>query len=206
MDGDKAPLKELVDVKERHGCQLFVDEAHATGIFGENGAGVLEEYGLSERVELIMGTFSKAMGGFGAYLACDKKIKEFLINTCRSFIYSTSLPPAVIATNIEAVNVIKDEPKRRKRLLCNADFFRSRLRKKGLETKGSSQIVPLIVGDSQRAVELSDKLQQDGYRVLAIRPPTVAAGQARLRFSLSFGHSRGVLKSVTKRVIELMRE
>ena len=188
MDGDKAPLKELVELKEKFGCKIMADEAHATGIFGANGSGLVAEENLTDRVDLIMGTFSKALGSFGAYIACSKKIKDYLINTCRSFIYSTALPPCVIAANIAALEIVAKEPFRRETLLENAAYFRSRLK-----SKGQSQIVPLIVGDAETAVSLSDSLRQKGYYCLAIRPPTVPEGQSRLRFSLTYHHSKEVL-------------
>ncbi len=205
MDGDKPPLKGLVDIKEKYNCLLMVDEAHATGIFGPNGAGVVEEQGLSDRIELIMGTFSKALGSFGAYLACSEKIKQYLINSCRSFIYSTALPPPVIAANIEALNIVRNEPVRRQTLLANANFFRSRLRQKGCDVKGDSQIVPLIVADTDRVVRVSDELQQSGFWVLPIRPPTVPQGQARLRFSLVYYHTTQLLGKLADRIVEVMQ-
>jgi len=205
MDGDKPSLKELVDIKDRYNCFLMVDEAHATGIFGPNGAGVVEEQGLSDQIELIMGTFSKALGSFGGYLACSEKVKQYLINSCRSFIYSTALPPAVIAADIEAVNIVRDEPLRRKTLLANADYFRTRLREEGFDVKGSSQIVPLVVADTDRVSHLSLQLQQSGYWVLPIRPPTVPQGQARLRFSLTYHHTRQVLEELANRIVEVMQ-
>ena len=205
MDGDKPPLTELVNIKAKYDCFLMVDEAHATGIFGQNGAGIVEEQGLSDRIELIMGTFSKALGSFGAYLACSEKIKQYLINSCRSFIYSTALPPATVAANIEALNIIRDEPIRRKTLLANADYFRSKLQKSRFDVRGESQIVPLIVADTDRATRLSCQLQQSGYWVLPVRPPTVPAGGARLRFSLTYHHSRQTLEALADKVAELMK-
>ncbi|MHC4571716.1 MAG: 8-amino-7-oxononanoate synthase [Planctomycetota bacterium] len=205
MDGDKPPLKELVNIKDKYGCFLMVDEAHATGIFGRNGAGVAEEQGLCEQIELIMGTFSKALGSFGAYLACSEKIKQYLINSCRSFIYSTALPPAVIATDIEALHIIRDEPFRRETLLANADYFRSRLQESRFDVRGSSQIIPLIVADSDKASLLSSQLQDSGYWVLPIRPPTVPQGQARLRFSLTYHHNRQTLEALADKIAELMK-
>ncbi len=205
MDGDMCPLKELVEIRNKYGCMLFVDEAHATGIFSITGRGIVEQENLSQQVDLIMGTFSKALGGFGAYLACDEKIKKYLINTCRSFIYSTALPPAVVAADIEALNIIKDEPHRRQTLLANADYFRQTLQTAGLDVRGSSQIIPLIIGDAEKATEVSELLSHDGYWVLPIRPPTVPANESRLRFSLSFDHGKDILQKLAQRIIEIIK-
>jgi 7-keto-8-aminopelargonate synthetase-like enzyme len=152
-----------------------------------------------------MGTFSKALGSFGAYLACSEKIKQYLINSCRSFIYSTALPPATVAANIEAVNIVRDEPIRRKTLLANADYFRSKLQKSRFDVRGESQIVPLIVADTDRATRFSCQLQQSRFWVLPVRPPTVPAGGARLRFSLTYHHSRQTLEALADKVAELMK-
>ncbi|MFH1541404.1 MAG: 8-amino-7-oxononanoate synthase [Elusimicrobiota bacterium] len=202
MDGDKAHLKEIVELKEKYDCQIMVDEAHATGIFGKNGSGVVEEEELTDRVELIMGTFGKALGSFGAYLACSKNITDYLINTCRSFIYSTSLPPSIICANIVSLELIKKEPFRRKILLENADYFRNELKKMGFETSGSSQIIPLILGDVSKTIKFSNELREQGYWVLPIRPPTVPVGESRLRFSLTYCHSRETLQ----KLIEIIDE
>ena len=189
MDGDRAPLKELVRLKEKYNCQIMVDEAHATGIFGKDGSGVVEEEGLSPEIDLIMGTFSKALAGFGAYLATSRIIVNYLVNTCRSFIYSTALPPAIIACNLASLELVKDEPDRAKHLLSMAQTLRAKLKEQGFCLLGSSQIIPVILGDNSRAVEFSVKLQEKGYLVLAVRPPTVPVGEARLRLCLSYNHS-----------------
>jgi len=196
MDGDKPPLEELVALKKKHNCTIMVDEAHATGIFGEKGAGVVQEYGLQDDIDIIMGTFSKALGSFGAYAACSREMYDFLINACRSFIYSTALPPAVITANIASLEMIDKEPYRRKELIKNSDYFRNRLKASGFEVRGSSQIVPLIVGSSDKALEMSQRLRDRGYWVLAIRPPTIPEGSARLRFSLTYDHKRDVLEGL----------
>lgn len=196
MDGDRCPLKDLIKLKEKYNCYLYVDEAHASGIFGKNGAGVAQEEGLSGRIDLIMGTFSKALGSFGGYLACSKKTKDYLINFARSFIYSTALPACIIAANLASLKLVQDEPERRRKLLEKADCFRQALKKQGLKVKGSSQIIPWVVGENQKAVDLSDKLKKRGYWTLPIRTPTVAASEARIRFSLSYAHSQVVLKKL----------
>ncbi|MFH1281250.1 MAG: 8-amino-7-oxononanoate synthase [Candidatus Omnitrophota bacterium] len=203
MDGDRAPLKELVRLKEKYNCRMMVDEAHATGVFGESGSGVAQEEGLSARIDLIMGTFSKALAGFGAYLATSKNIADYLVNTCRSFIYSTALPAAVIAGNLASLKLIKDEPYRRKILLSMAKMLRDKLEAKGFCLKGSSQIIPLMLGDNLRAVEFAKKVQNKGYWALPIRPPAVPVGQARLRLSLSYDHSEETLNKLIEVISEI---
>lgn len=200
MDGDEAPLKELVLLKEKYNCEIFVDEAHATGIFGKNGSGVIQREGLTEKIDFIMGTFSKALAGFGAYLATSAKVYKYLINTCRSFIYSTALPPSIIACNLAALDLVKNEPLRREKLLKMAEYLRDNLKKRGFEVKGESQIIPLLTGENFKAVEFSRKLQEKGYWVLPIRPPTVPLGQARLRFSLTFNHSEEILQKLINEI------
>jgi len=196
MEGDIAPLEELINLKEKYNCEIMVDEAHATGIFGENGSGIVEKKNLANRIDLIMGTFSKGLGSFGAYLACSSETKEFLINACRSFIYSTALPPSVIAANLASLDLVREESVRRRTLLANAEYFRNELDKRGFKVRGSSQIVPLIIGDSHKAVIASEELNKKGYWILPIRPPSVPAGEARLRFSLTYFHPRRLLQKV----------
>jgi 8-amino-7-oxononanoate synthase len=194
MDGDRPPLKELAELKERYGCALMVDEAHATGVFGARGSGLVEAEGLAGRVDLVMGTFGKALGSFGAYLASSRAVTDYLINTCRSFIYSTALPPAVLAANSAAIELVGREPERRVRLLERAAYLRSALRAKGFDVRGDSQIVPVVMGGNSRTMELAGRLQEHGYRVLPVRPPTVPQGQARLRISLTYLHDETVLR------------
>jgi 8-amino-7-oxononanoate synthase len=200
MDGDRPPLKEIATLKTRFNSLLMVDEAHATGVFGASGSGVVEEEGLIKGVDLVMGTFGKALGSFGAYVACSRVMREFLINACRGFIYSTALPPSVIAADLAALEVVRDEPFRRISLLEGAEYFRNGLMRLGLEVRGSSQIVPLIVGDVRKAISLSDRLKEAGYWVFPIRPPTVPQGEARLRFSLTYHHTKDVLKKIIDEV------
>jgi 8-amino-7-oxononanoate synthase len=203
MDGDRAPLSELVRLKKDYACRLMIDEAHATGIFGEHGSGVIEEDGLEKEVDLIMGTFGKALGGFGAYLACGQNIVDYLINTCRSFIYSTALPASVIAADMTGLDLLREEPFRRKEVLSLSRYFRESLKEKGFWVKGDSQIVPLILGDAQKAVSFAARLQQGGYWVLPIRPPTVPVKEARLRFSLTYYHSKDILESLINDLSEI---
>lgn len=205
MDGDRPPLKELAKLKEKYNCKIMVDEAHATGIFGKNGTGVVEEENLTERIDLIMGTFSKALGSFGAYIASSKKIIDYLVNSCRSFIYSTALPPSIIAANLESLKLVREESHRRRVLLENAGYFRGELLKKGFKVKGTSQIVPLVVGDSERAIKLNKELIEKEFWVLPIRPPTVPQGESRLRFSLTYNHTKDILERLIDEISKIYK-
>lgn len=206
MDGDKPNLKRLVELKSEYNCRIMVDEAHATGIYGKDGSGMVEEEGLSDKVDLIMGTFSKALGSFGAYIAASKDITDYLINTCRSFIYSTSLPPASIACNLASLELMKSEPNRRQKLLELSEYFRAALAAKGFEVKGSSQIVPVITGQNDKTAAFASALREKGYWVLPIRPPTVPPNQARLRFSLTFNQDIEQLQRLVRDIVEIGRK
>ncbi|KQC06428.1 MAG: hypothetical protein APR62_07925 [Smithella sp. SDB] len=202
MDGDLAPLRSLVELKERYNCVLMVDEAHATGIFGNQGRGLIDAEGLSEYVDLIMGTFSKALGGFGAYIAASRLITDYLINSARSFIYSTALPCSIIAANLAALEVCKTEPGRGPVLLNRAQKFRTVLSEAGWSVTGESQIIPVMIGESKTALEYARILLEKGFQVLPIRPPTVPEGTSRFRFSLCYEHTEEEIN----KVVEAMRE
>jgi 7-keto-8-aminopelargonate synthetase-like enzyme len=189
MDGDLAPLSALLAVCRRRRCLLMVDEAHATGVFGPQGRGCVEAEGLAGQVDLVMGTFSKALGGFGAYLAASRTVIDYLVNTARSFIYSTALPPSVIAADLAALRLCLSGKTRGEELLRRAGAFRGALRGKGWTVGGESQIVPVVVGESALAVSLSKTLAGQGFLALPVRPPTVPEGSARLRFSLTAAHT-----------------
>ena len=185
MDGDIAPMCEIVKLKNRYNAELFVDEAHATGVFG---AGIVSMLSLQSEVKYLLGTFSKGFGSFGAFLACDKMTRNYLINFCRSFIYSTSLPPAVVASSIAAVDYCEKNSFIGEDTLKKAEYFRAILKEIGLNVLGESQIVPVIVGDSELALKAQAELKARGYNSLAVRPPTVKDRSARLRFSICFDH------------------
>jgi len=200
MDGDLAPLRDMVEICRRHRCFFMVDEAHAAGIFGAHGRGRVEAEGLAGEVDLVMGTFSKALGGFGAYIAASRVIVEFLVNSARSFIYSTALPAPVIAANLAALRLCIAGEARGVDLLRRSSEFREKLRAKGWIVVGGSQIVPVVVGESGRAVELADSLFKRGFLVLPVRPPTVPEGSARLRLSITAAHAdfqiNGLLEAI----------
>ena len=167
----------------------MVDEAHATGLYGPNGSGVIEEDNVSDGVDIAMGTFGKALGSYGAYAAASQEIVDFLVNRARTFIYSTALPPAVVGANLAALYLVKSEPQLRLDLHQKVDFFKKQLRKNGIkDDPGPSQIIPVMIGDSAKALAIAEELQKNHIYVKAVRPPTVPEGSARLRFSITRYH------------------
>jgi 8-amino-7-oxononanoate synthase len=207
VDGDLAPLKELVELKDRYGAGLMVDEAHATGVLGPSGAGLAEELGLTPRVEVHMGTFSKALGSLGGYVAGDRRLIDYLHNRARSFIYSTAPPPPVLGAIGAALQVVAQEPGRRNYLLAEAKTFREELQRAGFDLLGSeTQIVPVLVGENARTLELAGRLRERGLLAVAFRPPTVTPGRARVRFSLSAAHSWEDLAAARQAILEVGRE
>jgi len=195
MDGDRCPLIELVEFKSRYDFLLMVDEAHATGLYGENGAGIIEEDNVSHGVDIAMGTFGKALGSYGAYAAATRGIVDFLVNKARTFIYATALPPAVVGATLAALYLVKSEPQLRMDLQAKVAYFKKQLRKNGLkDDHGPSQIIPVMVGDSAKALAIADELRENGIYVKAVRPPTVPEGSARLRFSITRHHQEDDLK------------
>lgn len=205
MDGDRCPLRELVALKERFGCLLMVDEAHATGVFGPNGGGVSEEDGVNSGVDLAMGTFGKALGSYGAYVAGSGEMIEYLVNRARSFIFSTALPPAVAAASLAAVQLIRQEPELRRELHGKIDYFKGLLRTGGYSADlGPSQIIPIRIGESGAALAKAELLKKQGIFATAVRPPTVPEGTARLRFSITRHHSTTDLAQAAKALLESM--
>jgi len=189
MDGDRSPLRELVALKSRYHGVLAVDEAHAVGIFGSNGGGVIEEDGIGEGVDITIGTFGKALGSYGAFVAASQRMIDYLINQARTFVYSTALPPPVIGASLAAVNLLQTEAGMRSELRQKAGLFKKYLQKGGVADElGPSQIVPILVGDSLLAVKIADELKKHHIFATAIRPPTVPQGTARLRFSITRHH------------------
>ncbi|HKY06590.1 MAG TPA: 8-amino-7-oxononanoate synthase [Candidatus Binatia bacterium] len=189
MDGDEAPLAGIVELAERYRAEVMVDEAHATGLFGSSGAGVVAKLGLGERVLVQMGTLGKALGGFGAYVAGSADLRELLINRCRSFIFTTSLPPAVMAMAMAAIDLVTREPERRERLWENCRRMTKGLRALGFAADASSAIVPVIIGDAGKCMRLSEGLMERGIFAQGIRPPTVPPGTSRLRITLMASHT-----------------
>jgi 8-amino-7-oxononanoate synthase len=191
MDGDFADLKKLVELKKKYNAYLIVDEAHAFGCFGNTGAGLAQELGVLDDVDIVVATLSKSAGCSGGFVAADKCVIDFLINKARPFIYTTAPIPANSAAAVCAIDIIKNAQDRRKQLKQNSEYLRSQLKKLGLNTAASaSQIVPVIIGDNKKTLEISKKLFEKGFYVVAIRPPTVAPGTSRLRISLQSAHTK----------------
>ncbi|MFO7898355.1 MAG: 8-amino-7-oxononanoate synthase [Planctomycetota bacterium] len=191
MDGDLAPLPDLVEVCERHGATLMIDEAHATGVLGATGRGATEHFGIEPgRIPVVMGTLSKAVGSFGGYVVGAVDLIELLVNKARSFIYTTAPPPAVCAASIAGLRIIDEEPGRRAALWERTRQLQDGLRRRGLAVgETETPITPVIVGEADAAVALSRRLLDAGVLAPAIRPPTVPDGTARVRLAPMAAHT-----------------
>ncbi|MDP2989190.1 MAG: 8-amino-7-oxononanoate synthase [Kiritimatiellota bacterium] len=190
MDGDLAPLSDIARVAQEHGAMLLVDEAHASGVWGPGGTGLIGEWRLQQAVAVAMGTLSKALGAYGGFIAGSETLKRWLVNRARSFIFSTGLPPPCAGAVLGALDVLEKNPGLGADLLRRADVFRKRLQVAGFNTGGSvSQIVPVIIGDNQKTLALARRLRSHGILAAAIRPPTGPAGTARLRLSVTLEHT-----------------
>ena len=197
MDGDFADIESLVNLKKKYNSFLFLDEAHATGVYGKNGFGLSLEF--NNDIDCVTGTFSKAFGSFGAYVSCSKNLKSFLINKCPSFIYSTSLPFSLLASIYSGIKIIPKLKNERKKLIKNSYFLRTMLNKEGFNI-GNSQtnIIPIIIGNSKKALIISKKLEKKGFYVVPIRPPSVPPNSSRLRISITSSHSQNNIKKLFK--------
>jgi glycine C-acetyltransferase len=195
MDGDLGALPELCDVADEFGCIMMVDDAHASGVFGKNGRGTIDHFGLHGRVDIQVGTLSKAIGALGGYVAGSRDLIEFLYHRARPFLFSTSHPPAVAAACLAAIDVLEGEPQLIERLWDNARFFKSGLQALGFNTGVSeSPITPVIVGDAALAMKLSDALFEAGVFAQGIGFPTVPRGKARVRTIVTATHTRDELQ------------
>jgi len=186
MDGDEAPLAEYAEICAATGAHLIVDEAHAVGVYGERGSGLIEAHGIADRVFLSINTAGKALGVAGAFVAGPAWAIDYLIQRARPFIFSTAPPPALASALAASLDIIEGEPQRRARLREISDKLRVRLLKAGIQTgAGTSHIIPIVIGDNDAAVAIAEAMQADGFDVRAIRPPSVPPGTARLRISVN---------------------
>lgn len=205
MDGDVAPVEGLAELAERFGAMLIVDEAHAIGVFGESGAGVCKSLGV--RPDVVTGTLSKALGGYGGFTVCSRQTRDLLINRARTFFYSTGLPPASAATALAAIAKIESDDGLGARLLEKARSFRALLAGLGLDAPELvSQIVVVIIGDNQPTLEISQTLWDARVLATPIRPPTVPGGTARLRLSVTLAHTDADLERAAEEIAAAARE
>jgi 8-amino-7-oxononanoate synthase len=187
MDGDSAPLAEIISLAKTHNAFLYVDDAHAVGVYGKNGWGKAVEY--ARDIDVVMGTFSKGLGSFGGYIACSEMLRDYLTNKCRGFIYSTGTSPAVLGAIAGAIELLPTLENERKKLHANATRLRQFFQAQGLDCGHSNtHIIPWITGDAEKTLQLSKRLEQHGILAATIRPPSVSAGKCRIRFCLSSAH------------------
>jgi 8-amino-7-oxononanoate synthase len=190
MDGTTAPLRTICELAERYDAMVMVDEAHATGVVGPQGRGVVADQGLTARVAIQMGTLGKALGTFGAFVAGSRPLIDLLVNRARSLIFTTALPPSIAAAALAALTLARDGDERRRRLADNAARMASGLAALGVPLRGEgSHILPIVVGDSQRTMQLSENLLAEGVFAHGIRPPTVPEGTSRIRVTVMATHT-----------------
>jgi 8-amino-7-oxononanoate synthase len=203
MDGVPAPLESLVDLARRHKAHLIVDEAHATGCSGKRGRGLVGAGHFTGDVLATVHTGGKALGVPGAFVCGSAVLRDYLVNRCRQFIYTTALPPAVGAWWLDAIERVIGDDEGRERLHANAGLFREALAERGVRAPGESYIVPIVLGDDARAVAAAARLQAAGFDIRAIRPPTVPDGTARLRVSIHADHDDATLRRAAAAVAEV---
>jgi len=197
MDGDLAPLPEIVKIAEKYDAILMVDDAHATGVLGKKGRGSAEFFGVENKIDIYMGTLSKAIGSVGGFITGSKKLIDYLINRSRSFIYSTGLPPGALAASIAAFEVIEKDLSFKDRLWNNVNFLKTGLEHIGYDTMNTkSQIIPILLKSEKRTIKAMNYLYENGIFVPAIRPPTVPEGKSRLRVTVMANHSKKDLEYV----------
>ncbi len=199
MDGDVAPLEEIVELARLHDVRVVVDEAHATGCLGPGGRGAVAEAGLEGEVDVIVGTLGKALGSYGAFVACDAEVAQLFTNTARPFIFSTAPPPPAVAGALAALELVEEQPRRVERLQANAEVLRAELAREGFDVSGSSsQIIPLVVGDASTAMRVCEAALERGVFAQAIRPPTVPDGTSRLRLAVMATHTKDELREAAR--------
>jgi glycine C-acetyltransferase/8-amino-7-oxononanoate synthase len=196
MDGDVAPLLEIVELAQAYDVRVVVDEAHATGALGPGGRGAVAEAGLEEHVDVVVGTLGKALGSYGAYACCDNVMAQYLVNTARPLIFSTALPPPGVAGALAALELLEEQPRRVRKLQLAGDLLRTELEDQGFDIGASStQIIPLMVGDAAQAMHACEVALEHGVFAQAIRPPTVPNGTSRLRLAVMASHTKTELRT-----------
>ena len=207
MDGDRASISDLVALAERYGAELIVDEAHATGVIGPQGRGAVAASGFADRVLVTIHPCGKALAGMGCFVCCSEKLKQYLINRARTFIFSTALPPYMAAQMRAAIRIVASADRERSDLVALSAFLRRQLREAGFDIgRGDTQIVPVFLGENDRAIRFSGLLNDAGFGVRPIRPPSVPAGTSRLRISLNARLSTDLLARFTDVLISIREE
>jgi 8-amino-7-oxononanoate synthase len=207
MDGDVAPLDDIVELAQRHRLRVIVDEAHGTGTLGPGGRGATAAAGLSDEVDVIVGTLGKALGSYGAFVACDRTMAAYLVNSARTFIFSTALPPPAVAAALAALDLLQERPERVDRLAINAAALRGALTDEGFDTSGSStHILPLVLGEADLAIRVCERALERGVFAQAIRPPTVPPGTSRLRLAVMASHRPEELRSAATTLAAAARD
>lgn len=207
MDGDIAPLDHVVRLAKDYQCFTMIDEAHALGVMGRNGKGLAEHFQLESDIDIQMGTLSKAVGTFGAYCCGSKELIEFLINKARSFIYTTGMPPSTASASIKAIEIIRGESHLRENLWKNTQMLKIGLKAAGFNTLNSvTPIIPVLIGDSQKAVTFSECLMTEGIYISAIRPPTVPENTARLRITVTAKHDQNDINELLIKINKIGKE
>jgi glycine C-acetyltransferase/8-amino-7-oxononanoate synthase len=199
MDGDIAPLERLVELGQRYDARVMVDDAHGTGAIGPDGRGSVAAAGLEDEVDVVVGTLGKALGSYGAFVCCDPSMAKYLINSARTLIFSTALPPPAVAAAMAALDLLREQPRRVEKLQRNARVLREALGNEGLPMPDAgTQILPLVVGDANEAVRASERALERGIFAQAIRPPTVPAGTSRLRLAVMAAHTKSELREAAR--------
>lgn len=205
MDGDAAPLRDLASACDRHGAMLYVDEAHSAGVLGPTGAGLAEALGVTDRVDVHMGTLGKALGAFGAYVAGERRLVDLLVSKARTFVFTTALPPAACGAALAALEVIAAEPERRARVMRLATRMKDGLASLGFDVaRVASPILPVVLGAEARALAAAAALRDRGFYVRAIRPPTVPRGTSRLRLALTAAHTEAQVDGFLAALAEVL--
>jgi len=195
MDGDVAPLADIVELARRYDARIMVDDAHGLGALGPGGRGAVAAAGLEDEVDIVVGTLGKSLGSYGAYACTSRTMAKWLVNTARTLIFSTALPPPAVAAAGAALDLLTEEPRRVERLQRNASIMREALAEQGMDTCGSTtQVLPLVVGEADDAVRVCELALEKGIFAQAIRPPTVPQGSSRLRLAVMASHTRAELQ------------
>lgn len=207
MDGDIAPLPKIVELAKEYKAYIMIDDAHATGVLGNDGCGTADYFGLKDEIDFTVGTLSKAIGAEGGFVSTSSIAKNYLLNNARSFIFQTALSPSAIEAAREGISIIQNEPERRKQLLKNARYLRLKLEESGFVMKeGETPIISLIIGSSHEAMQFSAKLLDEGVFIPAIRPPTVPKGSSRLRITVMATHTIEQLDMVISKIKKIGKE